>query len=153
MVFIAGPVLFLIGSIQLGGFLADSVSDSDFEREMMQLDEVQLFYEKYPNPEVSHSSDIIAWKQIHYDAISQDGNQSAHLFVKKSMLHGGVRMQLSCVYDLEAYSEYHMRYHTQSQKDNVTQGVPDESEFALHLDDRDEITRHLKGKNCFEDQS
>jgi len=153
VVLIGGQVLFLVGSIQIGGLLVNSVSNNDFEKEMMQLGEVKLFYEKYHNPAIGHSSDIIAWKEIHYDIESSNGNQSANLFVKKSMLHGGIKMQLSCIYDNEAFQEHHMNYEMQYQKANMTEYELDDSEYALYLTDRDEILEHLKNKTCFNPSS
>lgn len=150
VVLIGGQVLLLVGSIQIGGLLVNSVSNSDFEKEMMQLDEVAMFHEKYPDPTVGHSSDIIAWKQIHYDVKNLDSNQSVNLFVKKSIMHGAIKMQISCVFDNQGYQEYHMNYEMQYQKDNMTEYNRDDSEFAIHLTDRDEISEYLKNEYCFE---
>ena len=149
VVVIGGQIVFLVGSIQIGGVLVNSVSDADFDKEMRQLDEVKLFYEKYGEPTIGHSTDIIAWKEIHYGIKSPDGNQAADLFVKKSMLHGDIRMQLSCVYDIKSHQEYHRNLELQRQEGNITEYDLDDSEFALYLVDQEKVLEHLKNKNCF----
>ena len=148
VVIFGGQVVLLIGSIQVGGFLVSLVSDDAFDEEMRQLEHVKIFHEKYGESTVGHASDIIAWKEIFYGTKSPDGNQAAELFVKKSMLHGNIRMQFSCVYDIQAHQQYHSHYELY-QNGNLTSYEFDDSEFALYLVDQDEILDHLKNTHCF----
>lgn len=147
VVVIGGQIVLLVGSIQIGGYLTSIVSNDAFDKEMRQLDEVKLFHDKYGKSTTGHSSDIIAWKEIYYGVKSPDGNQAADLYVKKNMLHGNIRMQFSCVYDIQAHQEYHVNLELQRQQGNMTES--DDSEFALYLVDQEKILDHLKNKHCF----
>ena len=149
VVIFGGQVVLLIGSIQIGGLLVGLVSDDAFDKEMRQLEQVKMFHEKYGESTVGHTSDIIAWKQVFYGTKSSDGNQAAELFVKKNMLHGNIRMQFSCVYDIKAHQQYHSNYELYS-NGNLTAYDFDDSEFALYLVDQDKILNHLNSKHCFE---
>jgi len=149
VVVIGGQIVFLIGSIQIGGVLTSIVSDYTFDKEMRQLTEVKLFHEKYGEPTIGHSTDIIAWKEIYYGVKNSDGNQAADLFVKKNMLHGDIRMQLSCVYDIKSHQEYHKNSELQRQEGNISEYESDDSEFVLYLVDQEKILEHLKNKHCF----
>ncbi|WP_420545529.1 hypothetical protein [Nitrosopumilus sp.] len=148
VVVIGGQVVLLVGSIQVGGFLVGLVSNEDFDEEMRQLDEAKLFHEKYGISTVGHSSDIIAWKEIHYGTKSSDGNQAAELFIKKNMLHGNIKLQFSCIYDIRSHQEYHSNYELY-RNGNLTEYGFDDSEFALYLVDQEKILDHLKNKHCF----
>ena len=151
VVIFGGQVILLIGSIQIGGFLVGLVSDDAFDKEMRQLEQVRLFHEQYGESAVGHGSDIIAWKIIIYSTWSPDGNKEAYLIVQKSMFHGSIRMQFSCVYDIQAREESRSNYELY-QNGNLSAHDFDDSEFTLSLVDPDEISDYLKNKHCFDEK-
>ena len=93
--FMVGPILFMIASNAYSGFIISNTSEETFEKEFAKIPEVNYFIEKYPGYSTSHSGDFLGWKVILYDAKVDAGN-SVHLYVKKSVLHQGVRVSAGC---------------------------------------------------------
>ena len=97
VIVVAIPSVMIFGSIPLmivtnvySGFIMSLISDEAFEEDFAKIPEVKLFIEKYPNYTMNHSADFLGWKVINYDAI---GNEKIlHMYVKKSVLHHGVRI-------------------------------------------------------------
>ncbi len=90
-----GPVIYMIIAIQFSGFIISSTPDEIFEEEFVEIPEVKLFIEKYPNYTTSHLQDIIGWKIIFYESKTQD-NKAVNLEVQKNVLHHGVRISAGC---------------------------------------------------------
>ena len=90
-----GPVIYMIIAIQYSGFIISSTPDEVFEEEFVEIPEVKLFIEKYPNYTTSHLQDIIGWKIISYESKTQD-NKAVNLEVQKNVLHYGVSISAGC---------------------------------------------------------
>lgn len=92
---VIGPVIFMIGANGYSGFIISSISNEEFEKDFAKIPEVKFFIEKYPTYTTSHLSDFLGWKIIYYDP-NIDDEKSIHLSVKKSVLHGKVKIIAGC---------------------------------------------------------
>lgn len=92
---VIGPVIFMIGANGYTGFIISSTPDSVFEKDFAKIPEVRLFIEKYPDYTTSHHGDFLGWKIIDYGA-ELDAEKSIYLSVKKSVLHGKVKVSAAC---------------------------------------------------------
>ena len=92
-VFMAGPILFMIVGGAYSNFIISNTSNETFEKEFATIPEVAFFIATYPDHTTSHYGDFLGWKMIDHHAENMDIN---NLHVKKSMLHGGIRIQASC---------------------------------------------------------
>ena len=75
------------------GLVIGTTPDSAFEEEFLAIPEVRLFTMEYPNYTASHGGDFLGWKSIIYRS---DGEPAVVMYVKKSVLHQGVRISAGC---------------------------------------------------------
>ena len=85
----------MIASNVYSGFIILNTSEETFEKEFVKIPEIIYFIEKYPDYSTSHYGGFLGWKVILYDAKVDAGN-SVYLYVKKSVLHQGVRVSAGC---------------------------------------------------------
>ncbi|MCV0391958.1 MAG: hypothetical protein K5790_01545 [Nitrosopumilus sp.] len=100
-IIIFGAVPLMIVTNAYSGFIMFSTSDKAFEEDFAKIPEVKIFIEKYPNYTTHHSADFLGWKVIYYEAIENE--KILHLYVKKSVLHHGVKISAGCS-NLGSYS-------------------------------------------------
>jgi len=91
---IFGAVPLMIVTNAYSGFIMSLISNETFEEDFARIPEVKLFIEKYPNYTTNHSADFLGWKVIYYEAIENE--KILHLYVKKSVLHQGVKISAGC---------------------------------------------------------
>ncbi len=89
-----GAIPVMIAANMYSGFIMSFTSDEEFEENFAKIPEVRLFIEKHPNYTTSHSGDFLGWKIILYDVNTDE--KSLHLYVKKSVLHQGVKISAGC---------------------------------------------------------
>lgn len=92
---VIGPVIFMIGANGYAGFIISSTSNETFEKDFAKIPEVKFFIEKYPDYTTGHLSDFLGWKIINYNP-ELDTEKSIYLSVKKSVLHGKVKVTAAC---------------------------------------------------------
>ena len=97
---IVGPVLYIIVANSYAGFVMSVTPDSAFEEEFAQIPEVRLFVSEYPDHSKSHTGDFLGWKVIIY---SSNGEPEIAMYVKKSLLHEGVRISAGCDYGAQEF--------------------------------------------------
>ena len=90
---ILGPILFMVAASALASLIMSATSDSAFEEDFAKIPEVRLFTTEYPDYATSHGGDFLGWKVISYWS---DWEPAPVLYVKKSVLHHGVRVLAGC---------------------------------------------------------
>lgn len=94
---VTGPAILMIVANAYSNFIISITSNQAFEKEFASIPTVNLFIQKYPNYTTSHDSDFLGWKIIDY--VASHGDKSIRLHVKKSVLHNGIHVAISCNLD------------------------------------------------------